>query len=41
MDNGTMFDLRNGVPELRPKEDSHCFFLVEHSGERDFFVFKR
>ena len=33
---GVLFDLRNGIPELRPKEDSHCFFLVEHSGDKSF-----
>lgn len=31
-----MFDLRNGIPELRPKEDSHCFSLVEHLGDKSF-----
>jgi len=36
MDNGVLFDLRNGIPELGPKEDSHCFFLVEHLGDKSF-----
>ncbi|MBQ9968161.1 MAG: hypothetical protein IJO88_05515 [Oscillospiraceae bacterium] len=36
MDDIIWVDLRDGMPELLPEENSHCFFVVEHLNDRHF-----